>query len=72
MVNALAPLAAVITLATGAVAWGASGHQAVGYVAQEFLAPKARHFVEKTLGATYNYSLGPAAIVRFSSHYSPS
>ncbi|THH29901.1 hypothetical protein EUX98_g4281 [Antrodiella citrinella] len=42
-------------------AWGNLGHQTVGFVAQEFLAPNALAFVQKTLGSTYNFSLGPAA-----------
>ncbi|KAF9478710.1 nuclease Le1 [Pholiota conissans] len=41
--------------------WGANGHMTVGFVAMEFLAPNALSFVQKTLGATYNESLGPAA-----------
>ncbi|KAF8060975.1 S1/P1 nuclease [Lyophyllum atratum] len=41
--------------------WGASGHQAVGYVAMQFLAPKALSFVQSSLGSTYSQSLGPAA-----------
>lgn len=36
------------------------------YVAQEFLAPKALAFVQKSLGSTYNESLGPAATVSLS------
>lgn len=47
--------------AYGVYAWGASGHQAVGYVAMQFLAPKALSFVQTSLGSTYNQSLGPAA-----------
>ncbi|KAL1942204.1 hypothetical protein VTO73DRAFT_6268 [Trametes versicolor] len=42
-------------------AWGTLGHQTVGYVAQEFLAPKALAFVKSSLGSTYNQSLGAAA-----------
>ncbi|KAI0357186.1 nuclease Le1 [Trametes cingulata] len=42
-------------------AWGTLGHQTVGYVAQEFLAPKALAFVQSSLGSTYDESLGPAA-----------
>jgi len=55
-------LASVIVIfASEVCAWGASGHQAVGYVAQEFLAPKALAFVEESLGTTYSKSLGIAA-----------
>ncbi|KAK1235383.1 hypothetical protein PQX77_001405, partial [Marasmius sp. AFHP31] len=45
----------------GAHAWGASGHQAVGYIAMQFLTPKALSFVQETLGSQYNRSLGVAA-----------
>jgi len=41
-------------------AWGELGHEAVGYVAMAFLAPKALSFVQTSLGPTYNESLGPA------------
>ncbi|KZS96029.1 nuclease Le1 [Sistotremastrum niveocremeum HHB9708] len=44
-----------------AVAWGELGHETVGYVAMQFLAPKALSFVQSSLGSTYNESLGPAA-----------
>ncbi|OBZ72961.1 Nuclease PA3 [Grifola frondosa] len=44
-----------------AAAWGALGHETIGYVAQQFLAPKALAFVQSSLGSTYNSSLGPAA-----------
>ncbi|KAI0631763.1 nuclease Le1 [Trametes polyzona] len=43
------------------IAWGTLGHQTVGYVAQEFLAPKALAFVQSSLGSMYNELLGPAA-----------
>ncbi|KAI0086448.1 nuclease Le1 [Irpex rosettiformis] len=52
---------AIASLAGQAAAWGALGHQTVGYVAQSFLAPKALSFVQSSLGSTYNESLGPAA-----------
>ncbi|PPQ98894.1 hypothetical protein CVT24_003525 [Panaeolus cyanescens] len=48
-------------LASQAAAWGASGHQAVGHVAMQFLAPNALSFVKSSLGSTYSQSLGPAA-----------
>ncbi|KAF8167864.1 nuclease Le1 [Crassisporium funariophilum] len=41
--------------------WGATGHQAVGYIAMQFLSPKALSFVKSSLGSTYSESLGPAA-----------
>lgn len=47
--------------ATSAHGWGATGHQAVGYVAMQFLGPRALSFVQSSLGSTYNESLGPAA-----------
>jgi len=45
----------------GVYGWGASGHEAVGYVAMQFLAPNALSFVQSSLGSTYSQSLGPAA-----------
>jgi hypothetical protein len=42
-------------------AWGAVGHEAVGYIAMEFLATEAAAFVKKTIPDAYNNSLGPAA-----------
>ncbi|KAL1747286.1 S1/P1 nuclease [Schizophyllum fasciatum] len=41
-------------------AWGATGHEAVGYVAQAFLAPNALDFVQTSLGSKFNESLGVA------------
>ncbi|THU97421.1 nuclease Le3 [Dendrothele bispora CBS 962.96] len=41
--------------------WGDIGHQAVGYIAMEFLNPTATDFVKSTLGPEYNGSLGVAA-----------
>ncbi|KAJ3576285.1 hypothetical protein NP233_g521 [Leucocoprinus birnbaumii] len=50
------------TLATTSVyGWGATGHQTVGYIAMQFLAPNALSFVQSSLGTTYNRSLGVAA-----------
>lgn len=65
---------AALTFCAGNVAaWGNEGHQAVGYVAMHFLAPKALAFVQTSLGATYNESLGIAATwadsVKYSSAY---
>ncbi|KAI0631753.1 S1/P1 nuclease [Trametes polyzona] len=51
----------VLAVTRSTIAWGTLGHQTVGYVAQEFLAPKALAFVQSSLGSTYNESLGPAA-----------
>ncbi|GJF00691.1 S1/P1 nuclease [Phanerochaete sordida] len=48
-------------LAQEAAAWGNLGHETVGYVAQQFLAPKALSFVQSSLGSTYSESLGVAA-----------
>lgn len=42
-------------------AWGDVGHEAVGYVAMEFLATKAAAFVKKTVPSSDQYSLGPIA-----------
>ncbi|KAI0801933.1 nuclease Le1 [Irpex lacteus] len=52
---------ALVSLAGKVAAWGALGHETVGYVAQSFLAPKALSFVQSSLGSTYDESLGPAA-----------
>ncbi|PSR78194.1 hypothetical protein PHLCEN_2v7526 [Hermanssonia centrifuga] len=55
---------AVNLLIGGVAAWGALGHETVGYVAQQvhqFLAPKALSFVQSSLGSQYSESLGPAA-----------
>ncbi|KAG6837205.1 hypothetical protein H0H93_013073 [Arthromyces matolae] len=58
-------LASVVSIAclyvAGASAWGASGHETIGYIAMNFLAPKALSFVQSSLGSTYSSSLGPAA-----------
>jgi len=42
-------------------AWGLVGHEAVGYIGMEFLAPHAADFVKNTIPAKYSHSLGPAA-----------
>jgi hypothetical protein len=39
--------------------------------ALQFLAPKALAFVQSSLGAQYNESLGPAAIVSYQSRSAP-
>ncbi|KAG7100155.1 hypothetical protein E1B28_001934 [Marasmius oreades] len=56
-------VALVVSLSSlpAAYAWGAIGHEAVGYVAMQFLAPNALSFVKSSLGATYDESLGVAA-----------
>ncbi|RDX50678.1 nuclease Le1 [Lentinus brumalis] len=61
MLSVITSLSVVAMAARPAVAWGALGHEAVGYVAQEFLAPGALAFVQSSLGSTYNESLGAAA-----------
>ncbi|EJF55989.1 nuclease Le1 [Dichomitus squalens LYAD-421 SS1] len=61
----MAPLAAFTTIFSAALsahAWGNLGHETIGFVAEQFLAPKAATFVHSTLNATWNFSLGPAAI----------
>ncbi|KAJ7689445.1 nuclease Le1 [Mycena rosella] len=45
----------------GVYGWGTVGHEAVGYIAMQFLSPKALAFVQSSLGATYSESLGVAA-----------
>ncbi|TFK80913.1 nuclease Le1 [Polyporus arcularius HHB13444] len=61
MLSVITTLSVVALAARPAAAWGALGHEAVGYVAQEFLAPEALAFVQSSLGSTYNESLGAAA-----------
>jgi len=56
----LAPLI-LATFLPGAVAWGELGHETIGFVAMEFLAPKALSFVQTTLAANFSGNLGPAA-----------
>ncbi|KAK7034730.1 hypothetical protein VNI00_012137 [Paramarasmius palmivorus] len=43
------------------VAWGPSGHQAVGYVAMQFLSDRSAEYVKNTLGPAYSGNLGIAA-----------
>jgi hypothetical protein len=43
-------------------AWGAEGHQAVGYVAMAFLSSDTAAFVKQTIPDKYSNSLGPAAV----------
>jgi len=50
-----------LALAAHVTAWGPIGHQAVGYIAMEFLAPNAAHFVKQTIPDSYNNNLGAAA-----------
>lgn len=51
-----------LALAGQVAAWGELGHQAVGYIAMEFLAPNALAFVEETVDSSHNHNLGPAAV----------
>ncbi|KAJ7185736.1 S1/P1 nuclease [Mycena filopes] len=44
----------------GAHAWGAVGHEAVGYIAMQFLSPKTLAFVQSSLGSEFSESLGVA------------
>lgn len=60
----LSPLIVVSALLLGtksALAWGELCHQTIGFIAMEFLAPKALTFVQTTLGSEFSESLGPAA-----------
>ncbi|RPD53596.1 nuclease Le1 [Lentinus tigrinus ALCF2SS1-7] len=61
MFSVISSLSLLAIAARPAAAWGNLGHEAVGYVAQEFLAPSALAFVQSSLGSTYNESLGVAA-----------
>lgn len=54
-------LALAVAVPQSVNAWGALGHQAVGYVAMQFLSSDALTFVKSSLGSTYDESLGPAS-----------
>lgn len=61
VLSGLALFVPVTLCVQGSYAWGNLGHQTIGFIAQEFLAPNALSFVQTTLGSMYNFSLGPAA-----------
>ncbi|KAF7969185.1 hypothetical protein HWV62_27957 [Athelia sp. TMB] len=61
MKSALFAVGAALAFSEGVAAWGDVGHEAVGYVAMEFLATKAAAFVKKTVPSSDSYSLGPIA-----------
>ncbi|KAF9456804.1 nuclease Le1 [Collybia nuda] len=61
LVQKLTGILCLLGYTSGVHAWGANGHQAVGYVAMQFLSTKSLAFVKSSLGATYAQSLGPAA-----------
>ncbi|KAJ6627953.1 S1/P1 nuclease [Mycena sp. CBHHK59/15] len=50
----LAHFGILSTFLCGAYGWGATGHEAVGYIAMQFLSPKALAFVQSSLGVTYS------------------
>ncbi|KAL5478331.1 hypothetical protein ACEPAI_2515 [Sanghuangporus weigelae] len=52
--------AALSGLPLRALAWGALGHEAVGFVAMDFLSSGALSFVQDTIDASFDHSLGPA------------
>ncbi|GJE93422.1 nuclease Le1 [Phanerochaete sordida] len=56
----LATLAALNAL-PAAIAWGVSGHHAVGLVAEQFLSKNAQAFVSDILGESYHSSLALAS-----------
>ncbi|KAF8311769.1 nuclease Le1 [Clavulina sp. PMI_390] len=66
----LATGALLFASATSVHAWGNSGHETIGYIAQAFLGPKTLAFVQKTLDSSYSGQLGPAAIWADSIKYS--
>ncbi|KAI0321221.1 nuclease Le1 [Amylostereum chailletii] len=45
----------------GAFAWGALGHQTIGFVAMQFISTNTLSNVQTLLGSQFNFSLGPAA-----------
>ncbi|KAJ3523055.1 hypothetical protein NM688_g8788 [Phlebia brevispora] len=61
MFSPVPSIALVLSAVASVIAWGDKGHQSVGYIAELFLRPKAKLFVNETLGPEYNYSLGVAA-----------
>ncbi|KAJ6624446.1 S1/P1 nuclease [Mycena sp. CBHHK59/15] len=66
----LAHFGILSTFLCGVYGWGATGHEAVGYIAMQFLSPKAPAFVQSSLGATYSETLGWADTVRSEAAYS--
>ncbi|KAJ8489655.1 hypothetical protein ONZ45_g13499 [Pleurotus djamor] len=66
MFSSTLAIALLLVATSGVQAWGASGHQAVGFIAMEFLSPGALRFVQTSLNASFGRSLGPAATVIFS------
>ncbi|KAF8307739.1 nuclease Le1 [Clavulina sp. PMI_390] len=54
--------AVLFTYVISVHAWGDSGHEAVGSVAQAFLGPETLSFIEDTLDPSYHGQLGPAAV----------
>ncbi|KAJ6616388.1 S1/P1 nuclease [Mycena sp. CBHHK59/15] len=61
----LAHFGILSTFLCGVYGWGATGHEAVGYIAMQFLSPKALASVQSSLGATYSETLGVAAPISF-------
>ncbi|KAJ3527269.1 hypothetical protein NM688_g8151 [Phlebia brevispora] len=59
--NLLASCVSLSLLAVGGAAWGNVGHQTIGFIAQNFLGPKAAAFVQGHLNASFDGSLGIAA-----------
>ncbi|KAF8528471.1 nuclease Le1 [Hysterangium stoloniferum] len=48
-------------LLSGVSAWGEVGHETIGFIAMQFLAPKAKTFVTTTLANNFSGNLGPGA-----------
>ncbi|KAJ8521750.1 hypothetical protein ONZ45_g1591 [Pleurotus djamor] len=61
MFSSTLPIFFLLAAISSVQAWGASGHQAVGFIAMEFLSPGALRFVQTSLNASFGRSLGPAA-----------
>ncbi|KAJ7108650.1 nuclease Le1 [Mycena epipterygia] len=59
--KSLVYLAVLASLMCGVYGWGELGHETVGYIAMQFLTPKALAFVQSSLGVTYSETLGVAA-----------
>jgi len=52
---------ALTSVFSSVAGWGELGHETVGFVAMEFLAPKALSFVQTTLAVNFSGNLGPGA-----------
>ncbi|KAI5118916.1 hypothetical protein M0805_004692 [Coniferiporia weirii] len=59
--SSLSVFGVALTLPMGTYAWGALGHETIGYIAMNFLSADTLSFVQDTINSTFDNSLGPAA-----------